>query len=525
MNFRAILVGLAAAVVAFIAASVALNRLWPASSKLLPPEQRAALAAAPPLPPLIGNSVVLAPAAIAISAIREALDSHAPRNLSGKPQNPLSKLMSDAQLNFTVARGPLAMSGQPGVLTVTTPLTGTFEALGTLTGAAGSGVSAVGSAVGNLVGGSIGQQVQNLAGKAFDQKADIQGGVTTTSRPAISSNWRLAPNLAAQVNVVDVVLPIAGVKLSVANQVKPVLDGMVRDQTNALENRLRNDPFIENAARAEWTKLCRAISLGAAGQGMPNLWLEVRPTRAIAAQPKIDNNAVTLLVGVQAETRIVPNETKPDCPFPKQLDLVQQGNEGSVSIAVPIDIPFTEVSRLIQAQFAGKTLPEDGSGSFAATVKQAAIAASGDRLLISLLVNVKKRGLFSFFGADATINILGKPVLDQDHQILRFTDVVLDVQSQAAFGLLGAAAQAAAPYLQKTLADKAVIDLKPFAEDAKKRIAAAVANFASQANGVSGKVTITDLRLTGIAYDGKALRIIANANGAVSVAISSLSMQ
>ena len=61
--------------------------------------------------------------------------------------------MSDAKLNFTVARGPLNVSGQPGVLTVSTPLTGTFEALGTLTGAAGNGVSAVGSAVGNLLGG------------------------------------------------------------------------------------------------------------------------------------------------------------------------------------------------------------------------------------------------------------------------------------------------------------------------------------------------------------------------------------
>ena len=49
---------------------------------------------------------------------------------------------------------------------------------------------------------------------------------------------------------------------------------------------------------------------------MPDLWLEIRPMRAIAAQPKIDGNAVTLLVGVQAETRIVPNETKPKCPFP-----------------------------------------------------------------------------------------------------------------------------------------------------------------------------------------------------------------
>ena len=68
----------------------------------------------------------------------------------------------------------------------------------------------------------------------------------------------------------------------------------MREQTTALETRLRNDPFIENAARTEWTKLCRSISLGAAGQGMPNLWLEVRPTHAIAAQPKIDSNAVTL---------------------------------------------------------------------------------------------------------------------------------------------------------------------------------------------------------------------------------------
>ena len=520
MNLRTILISVAVVAASFTGALLLLNVLWPGTSALQ--EDRPALVVMPPLQPLTGTSVVLAPAAVALSAIREALDAHAPRNLSGKPQNPLSKVISDAQLNFTVARGPLNLSGQPGVLTVSTPLTGTFEALGTLTGAAGSGVSAIGNAVGNLLGGNAGQKVQNLAGKAFDQKTDIQGSVTTTSRPTISSNWRLAPNLAAQVNVVDVVLPIAGLKLSVGNQVKPVLDGLVRDQTNTLESRLRNDPFIENAARTEWAKLCRAISLGAAGQGMPNLWLEVRPTRAIAAQPKIDANAVTLLVGVQAETRIVPNETKPNCPFPQQLDLVQQASEGNVNIAVPIDIPFTEVSRLLQAQIGGKTFPEDGSGSFAVTVKQSTIAASGDQLLISLLVNVKKRGLFSFFGADATLQIHGKPVLDQNQQILRFTDVTLDVQSQAAFGLLGAAAQAAAPYLQQILADKAVIDLKPFATDAKKRLAAAVSNFASQANGVSGNVTVTDLRLIGIAYDDKTLRVIANADGAVNVAISSL---
>jgi len=528
MRLRRIILGVLLLAGSFAGVLVLLSLLWPQT-----PQQaaRPALAAMPPLQPLTGSSVVLAPAAVALSAISEALDAQAPRNLSGTPQNPLSKLLANAKLTFTVGRGPFAVSGQPGVLTIGTPLSGQFQAVGTITGDVGSGVAAVGGALGNLIGGSLGQQVQNLAGKAFDQHADIRGSVTTTARPAIAPNWRLAPNLAAQVNIADVALPVAGLKLSVANAVDPVLDGMVRQQTGALEAQLRNNPFIETAARSEWAKLCRAVSLGAAGHGMPNLWLEIRPRRAIAAQPQIDNKAVTLLVGVQADTRIVPNETKPDCPFPSELDLVPQSsqgqanqgqaNRGRVDIAVPIDIPFTEVSRLLETQFAGKTFPEDGSGSFAVTVKQASVAASGDRLLISLLVRVKKSGFFAL-GADATVYVWGRPVLDQANQILRFTDVTLDVQSRAAFGLLGAAAQAATPYMQTLLADKAVIDLKPFAADAKARIAAAVGNLAAQAPGVSAKATVDDLRLTGIAYDGKTLRIIANASGNVNVAISSL---
>ena len=40
-------------------------------------------------------------------------------------------------------------------------------------------------------------------------------------------------------------------------------------------------------------------------------------------------------------------------------------------------------------------------------------------------------------------------MLDQNPQILRFADVTLDVQSQAAFGL-GRRREAAVPYLQKS---------------------------------------------------------------------------
>ena len=335
MNLRTILFGAAIVVASFIGATLLLNVLWPATPALQ--QGRPALVAMPPLQPLAGTSVVLAPAAIAITAIRDALDAKAPRNLSGKPQKSVHQADVDAQLNFTVARGPFTMSGQPGVLTVTTPLTGTFEMLGTISGAAGSGVSAVGNAVGNLLGSGVGQKVQNLAGKAFNQKTDIQGSVTTTSRPAIAANWRLAPNLAAQVNVVDVVLPVGGLKMNVANQVKPVLDNLVREQTNALETRLRNDPFIENAARSEWAKLCRSISLGAAAQGMP-ISGSKSATRAIGAQPKIDNKAVTLLVGVQAETRIVPGRNKAELSVPAAARSGAAGQRRQCQHCVPIMI-------------------------------------------------------------------------------------------------------------------------------------------------------------------------------------------
>ena len=49
-------------------------------------------------------------------------------------------------------------------------------------------------------------------------------------------------------------------------------------------------------------------------------------------------------------------------------------------------------------------------------------------MLISLLVRVKKSGILGI-GADATIYVWGRPVLDQEQQILRFADVTLDVQS------------------------------------------------------------------------------------------------
>jgi hypothetical protein len=280
---------------------------------------------------------------------------------------------------------------------------------------------------------------------------------------------------------------------------------------------------LENNARAQWAKACRSIPLQGTGasSSLPALWLELRPTRAIAAQPRVDAAAMTLTIGIEAETRITPLQTKPDCPFPATITIVPP-TPGGVSIGVPIDVPFTDISKIIEAQLAGRTFPEDGSGSVDVTVKHASVAASGDRLLISLLVNAKEKKSLFGFGGEASVHIWGKPVLDQAQQTLRLTDIELAVESEAAFGLLGAAARAAMPHLQRALAEKATIDLKPFATNAQKKIAAAIADFQKNEDGVRVTADIASLRLADIAFDSNTLRVIAEASGAINVYITAL---
>ena len=78
------------------------------------------------------------------------------------------------------------------------------------------------------------------------------------------------------------------------------------------------------------------------------------------------------------------------------------------------------------------------------------------------------------------------------------------------------------PQLQKALADQATVDLKPFASNAQKKIAAVILDFQKNEDGVRVAAEITRLRLADIAFDSKTLRVIAEAEGAINVNIAAL---
>src|SRR5713226_7280528 len=93
------------AVVSFVSAIWAMSLFWPSGT-----ERRPALVEVPPLQAAVRTSTIVAPAAIALTAIRDALEKTAPRDLTGKRDNPVSQLLSNAEIGWTVARGPLAVT-------------------------------------------------------------------------------------------------------------------------------------------------------------------------------------------------------------------------------------------------------------------------------------------------------------------------------------------------------------------------------------------------------------------------------
>jgi hypothetical protein len=76
--------------------------------------------------------------------------------------------------------------------------------------------------------------------------------------------------------------------------------------------------------------------------------------------------------------------------------------------------------------------------------------------------------------------------------------------------------------VQDELAQNAVVDLKPFIADAKKKIDAALGEFRQAAPGVEVRAAVDDVRLIDIAFDSKTLRVTGEANGTAAVTVSKL---
>src|SRR6266568_8805390 len=234
MHLDKILIGVAVVAVSFLISLKAIDWLVPRGT-VRPP----VLVELPPLTPAPRSSIVMAPIVVSLSAIRDAADRGAPRSFTGKADNPISQILQNADIGWTASRGPIAATGAQDVLSLSTPLTGTLNVTGSLSAKV---TGAVGDALGGLLGGNVAKQIGSVNIKQINASAEIKGNVVMTARPKLPAAWRIEPNLSAQVNLGDTSLNVAGARVNVPAQVKPLIDKTVADQLAAVQARLRNDP-------------------------------------------------------------------------------------------------------------------------------------------------------------------------------------------------------------------------------------------------------------------------------------------
>src|ERR1700740_1210103 len=151
---KTILLGVAVVAVSFFVSLKAMDWLSPRATVKAP-----VLAQLPPLPPAPRSSVVIAPVAISLTAIREAAERAAPKNFAGKADNPVSQLVQGADIGGTATRGPILTTGTQDVLSLTTPINGKLNVTGSLTSKA---TGAVGDAIGGLLGADAGKRVGSV---------------------------------------------------------------------------------------------------------------------------------------------------------------------------------------------------------------------------------------------------------------------------------------------------------------------------------------------------------------------------
>src|SRR6266576_2640032 len=234
MRLKTILLGITVVAVSFFVSLKTMDWLSPRSTVSAP-----VLVELPPLPSAPRSSSIIVPVAISLTAIRDAADRAAPRSFAGKADNPAAQVLQNADIGWTASRGPISATGAQEVLSLATPLTGTLNVTGSLSAKA---TGAVGDALGGLLGGNVAKQIGSVNIKNLNASAEIKGNVMISARPKIAANWRIEPNLTAQVNLGDSSLSVAGARVNVPAQVKPLIDKNVAEQIALVQTRISNDP-------------------------------------------------------------------------------------------------------------------------------------------------------------------------------------------------------------------------------------------------------------------------------------------
>ncbi len=438
----------------------------------------------PALEPLAEHlSRATIPVSVSIAAVGEALERKTPKQESGSRKNSFGRSFAQSELSWNLSRSRLQVSGRSGALNIATELSG--EALAT---------------------GAI-----QLARKIdFSASGDVLASASLTASPTLESNWRVSPNLSeVKIDIQRADIPIKRIgNLNVRGDILPG----VRITADALRTQLnqsvaRSD-FFEQAARKGWKRLCGSTPLGEDS----DLWLETSPVVARATQVRIGRKDIRTTIGVEVKTRILTEQTQPECPFPKTL-LLEKPKPGGFEIVMPAIIDYETLERTLAEEVVGKSVGKNIS----IAIKAVRVLPYGERLLLETEVAVEAK-ILSGTEVKGILYVVAEPELDAETQTITLENVALDIDSQNV--LFSMAGKAAEPLLLEAVSKRLPFDLGPKLEELRDGAEEAISTLSSENVSVTGKVR--QVRITRLDVGPEHLRLVLTAEGRVRARVQAI---
>lgn len=468
-------------------------------SPIHPPKPKAE----PPAPARASapGSVVIVPLAIPVREVVGMLERSVPQTFGGTRDDPVRNPIVEDVLIWSATRAPFSASVSGDAVSLATTLAGTAKIDGKIQPARPSAQPP----------------------REISQQAKLAASVSGSLRLALTSDWRLAPELTLASDVKDGSIRIGKLPpISLRNEVQPKLDEALAGLRATLETALGDNPAVEAAAKQAWDGLC-AVREVSGGEGNPPVWLRIRPLGAAAGEPRIDGDMVHLAVSVTAETELSshPSERTP-CEFPK-LDAAGAAADARAALAVRSRVGYDRVVAAIEGLRVGPIHP--GSVPASIEISSVAVEPDGERLLAGIGFSAKEDEVFGS-RTRGTLYLRAKPALDPDMRSIVFREVTVDPASQEALIKAGALGEALGPALVRAIEANARVDIAGEAEKAKERATAAVAALSDGTQGGPAFETarMDEPRPEGVAVDATGLEMIMTARGALGLKERTLSL-
>lgn len=451
----------------------------PLGSDLDPKEPAPVPSDLPPLP--LRTSTFQVPVSVPIGTLETLLEEAVPQSGSGSERDVLWEIDID---RWSATRGPLALSGtKDGALVLNTDVKGSVT----------FGLDVPGS--------DFLPFVEDLSATL-----EMGGLLSGTAKPALEPDWRIRPNLSGSVVLTEAVHRLFNRwDVSLRSVVQPEVNKEVRKQVQSLNRKIGNNDFLETAARTAWASLCESVVLPLE----PQHWLEIRPVAARAMEPRVDPANVRFLLGLDAETRIVPAPVEGECEFPEKL-ILEKASDGLSEIALPVEVKYETLQNALLDAVRGRTVGE----RVRVSVSDLRLRPYGRALLIEVELSARVGG-WTGARARGKLFLAAEPVLVAEEQIVRLSNLRLDTASRNV--LVAALGESVEPFLLALFEGRKVLELDPAWSGLLGKANGALAELATGGLEVDG--ALEDIRLIRLDVGPETLRAVVLTTGRVSVSV------